>query len=203
MKMKITVEKFLDKDLGPRQVKVNNKKIFDALKEKGKLGTLTYEEIENYQKKLGDVYYVNTGFTRVGNIDGIEVVELDLEAESMEEILLKEIFNQEDKVEFSFRFNEERKSVTLYKDGEKIQFVKCHPDDKFSWKIGLGVAFYKYLGKEYQNDPEVQYIKGILNWKMFYTYVLASMLNFNKDKLERLDARVKRAKLYKEIKIND
>jgi hypothetical protein len=203
--MKMTVEKFLDKDLGPKQVKVDNKKIFDALKQRDKLGILTYEDIENYQKKVGDVYYVNAGFTRIGNSGGIEVVELDLEADSMEEILLKEIFNQEDKVEFSFRFNEERKSVTLYKNGEKVQFVKCHEEDKFSWKIGLGVAFYKELfGKGTAGAPaSIKYVEGILNWKMFYTYILAYALDFDEHKLERLDKRVKSAKLYKEIKIND
>ena len=202
MKMKITLDKFLDKRLGLKQVKIDNEEIFNALKKEGKLGQLTYKDIEIYNQIGEGVYYVNSDLTRIGK-GAYEVVELALDCETMEEVLLREIFYQEDKVEFSFRFNEERKSVTLYKDGQKVQFVKCHQDDKFSWKIGLGVAFYKYLGKEYQNDPEVQYIKGILNWKMFYTYVLASMLNFDKDKLDRLEARVKRAKLYKEIKIND
>ena len=104
---------------------------------------------------------------------------------------------------YTFRFNEERKSVTLYKNGEKVQFVKCHPEDKFSWKIGLGVAFYKEFFGNKPVKPEVAYIKDILNWKMFYTYMVAYALDFNKDKMQRLDARVKHAKLYKEIKIND
>lgn len=105
---------------------------------------------------------------------------------------------------YSFRFNEERRSVTLYKNGEKVQFVKPHQDDKFSWKIGLGVALYKELFNNGRNVPkDVEYMKSILNWKMFYTYIVAYAVGFDKNKLERLDVRVKMAKLYKEIKIND
>lgn len=105
---------------------------------------------------------------------------------------------------YSFRFNEERRSVTLYKNGVKVQFVKPHQDDKFSWKIGLGVTLYKELFNNGRDVPkDVEYMKSILNWKMFYTYIVAYVVKFDKDKLDRLDVRVKMAKLYKEIKIND
>ena len=106
------------------------------------------------------------------------------------------------KNEFSFRFNEERKSVTLYRYGEKVQFVKCHEDDKFSWKIGLGVALYKYLFDNGKNVPkDVLYVKDIVNWKVFYCYIVAYVFKFDKQKIEKFENRVKNAKQYKEIKL--
>lgn len=178
-------QKFLILKIGPHS-EYNDYKLFALLDEKtdkvylvGEKGLRLIREGENNMNEFGKVW--SEILARKG---------ICVETEDTECL-------------YSFRFNEERKSVTLYKNGEKVQFIKCQPEDKFSWKIGLGVAFYKEFFKE-TKDKNVEWIKNnMVSWKVFYNYMLAYALNFDKEKLERLESRVKKAKLYKEIKIND
>lgn len=93
--------------------------------------------------------------------------------------------------EYSFRFNEERKSVTLYENGKKVQFVKPQKEDRFNWKIGLGVAFYKQL---YKGNADVEYVKGIVNEKTLYNYCVARFFEFDKYKVATLEEHVKNCK---------
>lgn len=102
---------------------------------------------------------------------------------------------------YSFRFNEERKSVTLYKNGEKVQFVKPQPNDKFSWKTGLGVCLYKQL---YKGLLEIEYIKSITNEKVFYNYCIARFYGYDKSKVETLEEHVKDCKRkYHEFRLDN
>lgn len=94
-------------------------------------------------------------------------------------------------INYSFRFNEERQSVTLYKDGEKVQFVKPQENDKFNWKTGLGVCLYKQL---YRDNKEVEYVKTIVNEKTFYNYCIAKFFDYDKSKVETLEEHVKNCK---------
>lgn len=179
------IKEFLENEYA-LAVLIDSKEKYDLLKK--------YDTFGRSYEGLKDCYFVNEGYfihkDKFSYFDHHEIVE--------------DLYEKNENL-YTFRFNEERKSVTLYKGGQKVQFIKCHEEDKFSWKIGLGVAFYKELfGKGTAGVPaSIKYVEGILNWKMFYTYVLAYALDFDEHKLERLDKRVKSAKLYKEIKIND
>lgn len=142
----------------------------------------------------------NNNIYQIYRIEGEVAFIEDIKTHSMHVANLKncEII----KSRFSFRYNEERKSVTLYEHGQKVRFVKCQEEDKFSWKIGLGVALYKHLFDNGKNVPkDVLYIKDIVNWKVFYCYIVAYAFEFDKQKIEHLEARVKKASKYKEIKL--
>lgn len=92
---------------------------------------------------------------------------------------------------YSFRFNEERRNVSLYKYGERVQLVKSLSEDIFDWMIGLGCALYREI---YKGFPDVEYIKNISNEKDFYYYCVARFFEFDLRKIDILNERVKTCK---------
>ena len=131
-----------------------------------------------------------------GGLDGVEYFknvsseEIVLTVEDCKHIL-RRIFG------FSFRFNKERKTVTLYESGKKVRVVKCHEEDTFDWKIGLALCIYRH--KELSKDAEVSYLKSILPMKKFAEYMLRRELKFDEANYEVFLRRVKDAEAYDEI----
>lgn len=92
---------------------------------------------------------------------------------------------------YSFRFNEQRRNVSLYKGGERVQLIKPLPGDPYDWLIGLGVALYREIFKG-MND--VEYLKDITKEDDFYKYCVAKFFNFDLKKVDVLKERVKTCK---------
>lgn len=100
---------------------------------------------------------------------------------------------------FSFRYNKERKTVTLYESGTKVRVVKCHDEDVFDWKIGLALCLYRHKGM--CKNAEVSYMKSILPIKKFAEYILMREYKYKKEDYEAFLRRVKDAEVYDEIYI--
>ena len=116
---------------------------------------------------------------------------------------------------YSFRFNESRRTTTLYKTDikwvqtpkgpkvqvkkiDKLRVVKCHEEDVFDWKVGLALCFARSI---FAKDDDVQYLKSKLSAKKFAEYVLMKVYKFNEDDYDQLKLRVKDAGVCDEIHI--
>lgn len=110
------------------------------------------------------------------------------------ERLLRAIFG----TGYSFRYNQERRTTTLYKGKEKIRVVKCHEEDVFDWRIGLALCFSRSV---FAKDKEVRYLKDKLSAKKFSEYVLMKVYAFDEDAYNDLKYRVKTAGECNEVHI--
>ena len=139
----------------------------------------------------------------------------DLDAASMDDEGFKRLMRAMFGIGYSFRFNEERRTTTLYKTKaewvktekspkvkvsivEKLRVVKCHEEDTFDWKVGLALCFARSI---FAKDTEVQYLKTKLSSKKFAEYVLMKVYKFNEDDYDQLKLRVKDAGACDEIYI--
>lgn len=160
-----------------------------------------------YEFAPWDYAWGNVGitFTNYGEITFLErnnkVCKMYEFEEVAEVILTKE---QEDRLlrwvfGYSFRYNPERRTTTLYKAGKKVRVVVCHEEDVFDWKVGLSLCIYRYayMGK----NAGVDYLKGVLSCKKFAEYILRRTLAFNEKEYAFLIKRVKEAEPYEEIHI--
>ena len=73
--------------------------------------------------------------------------------------------------------------------GKEIR-VKCDKNDKFEWKIGLGLALYRV----YQKNNDVKYMKKNYNYKKLAEYCLYKLYNFDENKIKDLEDRVNNSK---------
>lgn len=122
-----------------------------------------------------------------------EVGEYKITKEGCER-LLRAIFG----TGYSFRYNPERRTTTLYKGKEKIRVVKCHEEDVFDWRVGLALCFSRSV---FAKDKEVRYLKDKLSAKKFSEYVLMKIYGFDEDAYNDLKSRVKNAGECNEIHI--
>lgn len=122
-----------------------------------------------------------------------EVGEYKITKEGCER-LLRAIFG----TGYSFRYNPERRTTTLYRGKEKIRVVKCHEEDVFDWRVGLALCFSRSV---FAKDKEVRYLKDKLSIKKFSEYVLMKIYGFDEDAYNDLKSRVKNAGECNEIHI--
>lgn len=101
--------------------------------------------------------------------------------------LMDEIYN----CTYSFRFNEQRRNVSLYRNGQRVQLVRPLPEDAFDWMIGLGAALYREI---FKGISEVEYVRKISDEKGFYNYCVARYFNFKLNKIDILKKRVQTCK---------
>lgn len=132
------------------------------------------------------------GLSGTANFKEVSSEEVTFNEEDVE-YLLKKILG------FSFRYNKDRKTVTLYESGTKVRVVKCHEEDVFDWKIGLALCLYRHKGM--CKNAEVSYMKSILPMKKFAEYILMREHKYNKEDYEVFLRRVKDAEAYDEIYI--
>lgn len=89
----------------------------------------------------------------------------------------------------SFAFNKTKKKLYLKYFGKEIR-VKCDKNDKFEWKIGLGLALYRV----YQKENDVKYMKKNYTYKKLAEYCLYKLYNFDENKIKDLEDRVNNSK---------
>lgn len=129
----------------------------------------------------GKYYYKNNGY-KIITLD-------DLEDFKEEELIIKfrEFINDIFKIQFAF--NKTKKKLYLNFFGKEIR-VKCDENDKFDWKIGLGLALYRV----YQKNNDVKYMKKNYNYKKLAEYCLYKFYNFDENKIKELEDRVNNSK---------
>lgn len=88
-----------------------------------------------------------------------------------------------------FAFNKTKKKLYLKFLDKEIR-VKCDKQDKFYWKIGLGLALYRV----YQKENDVKYMKKNYNYKKLAEYCLYKFYNFNENGIKDLEERVNNSK---------
>ena len=88
-----------------------------------------------------------------------------------------------------FAFNKTKKKLYLNYFGKEIR-VKCDKNDKFEWKIGLGLALYR----AYQKDTDVKYMKKNYTYKKLAEYCLYKFYDFDENKIKDLEDRVNSSK---------
>ena len=99
------------------------------------------------------------------------------------------------KPKYQFRVVESRRSVSLYNYDDLLKRVYCHKEDKFDWKIGLGIALQRSI---YKDDKDVLYLSKILDYKQMALYCLNKACGYDLSKLEQKVAnRKKEDKLIK------
>ncbi len=88
-----------------------------------------------------------------------------------------------------FAFNKTKKKLYLNYFGKEIR-VKCDKNDKFDWKIGLGLALYRVC----QKDNDVKYMKKNYTYKKLAEYCLYKFYCFDENKIKELEDRVNKSK---------
>lgn len=121
---------------------------------------------------------------------GYKIITLDdLEDFKKEVFIIKfrEFIN--DIFKSQFAFNKTKKKLYLNYFDKEIR-IKCDEQDKFDWKIGLGLALYRV----YQKDNDVKYMKKNYNYKKLAEYCLYKFYNFDENKIKDLEDRVNNSK---------
>lgn len=95
-----------------------------------------------------------------------------------------------------FLINPENRICIFYIGEQKI-VVKCHPEDRFDWRVAAGVA-YSRLNKD---DKSLNYLRSIMREKQYYIYCFKLMYAFNTTQIE--NAVEKYEKDYKESLIKE
>lgn len=88
-----------------------------------------------------------------------------------------------------FAFNKTKKKLYLNYVGKEIR-VKCDKQDKFDWKIGLGLSLYRV----YQKENDVKYMKKNYNYKKLAEYCLYKLYDFDENEIKYLEERVNNSK---------
>ena len=78
-----------------------------------------------------------------------------------------------------FLINPEKKLCIFFIGDEKF-VVKCHPEDKFDWKIAAGVAYSRFS----KNNNALNYLRGIMREKQYYLYCFKLMYDFDTTAIE-------------------
>lgn len=113
----------------------------------------------------------------------------DLEDFKEEEFIIKIAKIIDETLTIEFAFNKTKKKLYLNYLGKEIR-VKCDKNDKFEWKIGLGLALYRV----YQKNNDVKYMKKNYNYKKLAEYCLYKLYNFDENKIKDLEDRVNNSK---------
>lgn len=124
--------------------------------------------------------------------NGYKIITLDdLEDFKEEELIIKfrEFIDDLFKDSCKFAFNKTKKKLYLNCFDKEIR-VKCDEQDKFDWKIGLGLALYR----TYQKYNDVKYMKKNYNYKKLAEYCLYKFYNFDENKIKDLEDRVNNSK---------
>ena len=87
--------------------------------------------------------------------------------------------------------------VCIFYIGEQKFVVKCHPEDRFDWRVAAGVA-YSRLNKD---NKSLNYLRSIMREKQYYIYCFKLMYEFNTTQIE--NAVEKYEKDYKELLIKE
>ena len=95
-----------------------------------------------------------------------------------------------------FLINPENR-ICIFYIGEQKFVVKCHPEDRFDWRVAAGVA-YSRLNKD---DKSLNYLRSIMREKQYYIYCFKLMYAFNTTQIE--NAVEKYEKDYKELLIKE
>ena len=95
-----------------------------------------------------------------------------------------------------FQINKEKKCVFLQLGSKKIN-IKCHEEDEFDWKIGLGLAIsklndnVKYKShREFFRDKET----NLLDVKKYSDWVITEYYDNDMYEIEELENRVAKSK---------
>ena len=123
---------------------------------------------------------------------GYKIIALDDLEDFKEEELITKFINFIDELfknSCRFAFNKTKKKLYLKYAGKEIR-VKCDENDKFDWKIGLGLALYR----TYQKYNDVKYMKKNYNYKKLAEYCLYKFYDFDENKIKELEERVNNSK---------
>ena len=142
-------------------------------------------------KSIGEVETINDNTTINNGVTFKGEIKID-------RFKLKSIFKH---ITYHPRFliNKEKRTLFLQYYDRKI-VIKCHKDDKFDWKIGLGLALSNAIAinpKKAQNHRNVWFRNKKthkLKYKEYANWVLTEFYNNNMEDLYNLEQRVKEAK---------
>ena len=98
----------------------------------------------------------------------------------------------------SIMIDEENKLVVVFLNNKKFT-IKCHKDDKFDYRVGLGVA----VSRLNENNKELQHLKQNMGWKAYYLYCFNKFFYFNEDKIKAFDNKVYAEKEQYKLKCNE
>jgi hypothetical protein len=98
----------------------------------------------------------------------------------------------------SIMIDEENKLVVVFLNNKKFT-IKCHKDDKFDYRVGLGVA----VSRLNENNKELQHLKQNMSWKAYYLYCFNKFFYFNEDKIKAFDNKVYAEKEQYKLKCNE
>ena len=124
-----------------------------------------------------------------------------------EERLLKAIFGNENKntpkadsdktktnKKNNGKFVSSKKSVSVLieKDkkllvafiGDNKYVIRCHEEDRYDWKVGLGVAISNHIYK--QNEKEMFFLRKRLRERHYYLYCYNKFFDFDTTAIEKI-----------------
>lgn len=82
----------------------------------------------------------------------------------------------------SIMIDEENKVVVAFLNSKKIKVV-CGKDDKFDFRIGLGVV----VSKINDANKELQYLRQNMNWKQYYLYCYNKFFYFDANRIKAFE----------------
>ena len=82
----------------------------------------------------------------------------------------------------SIMIDEENKVVVAFLNNKKIKVV-CDKDDKFDFRIGLGVV----VSKINDANKELQYLRQNMNWKQYYLYCYKKFFYFDANRIKAFE----------------
>lgn len=68
--------------------------------------------------------------------------------------------------------------------GEEKYVIRCHEQDRYDWRVGLGVAASKHLTPLY--EKELTFLRRTLREKHYYLYCYNKLLDFKTEKVEKI-----------------
>lgn len=95
-----------------------------------------------------------------------------------------------------FLINPENR-ICIFYIGEQKFVVKCHPEDRFDWRVAAGVAYSRFN----KDNKSLNYLRSIMREKQYYIYCFKLMYAFNTTQIE--NAVEKYEKDYKESLIKE
>lgn len=87
--------------------------------------------------------------------------------------------------------------LTILLIDSKKYVIKCHNDDKFDYKIGIGIAISKHLERVLKGSftKELKLLKTSLDYKDYAEYCLKKYYAFDLNKVNKLFERVRKEQL--------
>lgn len=82
----------------------------------------------------------------------------------------------------SIMIDEENKIVVAFLNNKKFKVV-CGKDDKFDFRIGVGVV----VSKMNDSNKELQYLRQNINWKQYYLYCYNKFFYFDENRIKAFE----------------